>query len=157
MNPRQKVLFTQLQIASVGVLLAAFGWRWSETWLKVFGVCIFVYGLVRAWIFSKVISQQDENEEPMDMSLDLSSKDEDDDSSEYAMDEWEEALMRRFGKSKMMQAMEAELEAKTQAKKTKHPDSSESSQSHKGTSAAKSDDPHTHSYTKDGSSNQAAA
>ncbi|WP_323089168.1 hypothetical protein [Allobaculum sp. JKK-2023] len=128
MNPRQKVLFTQLQIASVGVLLAAFGWMWSETWLKVFGVCIFVYGLLRAWIFSRVISQQDENEEPMDLSLDLSPEDEED-SGEYPMDEWEEAFMRRFGQSKMMRAMEAELDEK----KAKNPDSSRPGQPPKQT------------------------
>ncbi|MBF0578561.1 hypothetical protein IM774_01920 [Erysipelotrichaceae bacterium RD49] len=95
MNPRQKVIFTQLQIASVGVLLLVFGFLWSETWLIVFGVAVMVYGTIRAWLFSRVVSKEDENEEPMDLSLDWD--EEKDDDGEYAMDEWEEFLTRRFG------------------------------------------------------------
>lgn len=117
MNPRQKVIFTQLQIASVGVLLLVFGLMWSEVWLIVFGVIVMVYGLIRAWLFGRIVSKEDENEEPMDLSLDWDQNKEDDE-GEYPMDEWEELFTRRLGGRAFTSArfFEDEL-AKLEAKK----------------------------------------
>lgn len=115
MNPRQKVIFTQLQIASVGVLLLVFGLMWSEVWLIVFGIVVIVYGSIRAWLFARIVSKEDENEEPMDLSLDWDQEKEEAD--EYAMDEWEE-FFTRFGSrslksSRFLEDELAKMEPKT--------------------------------------------
>lgn len=69
MNPKQKVLFAQLQIASVGLLIGIFGLLWSNHLLLLFGVSVMVYGLIRAWLLARLMKDAQGEADP-DLDLD---------------------------------------------------------------------------------------
>lgn len=118
MNPNQKVLFVQLQIASVGVLLAAFGFAWHKGWLLIFGLCILVYGLFRYVLLSRLLKSS--TALTAQEAADLEGKDpfvqfgqdgyEPNDEGEYSIDEWEQRLEAHFVKAGRQSATIAKLE-----------------------------------------------
>ncbi len=70
MNPKQKIFFTQLQLASVGVLIVVFGLFWKNGWLMVFGGVIIAYGLIRLMILKNLVDEDiDQQELPEDLQL----------------------------------------------------------------------------------------
>lgn len=104
MNPRQKVLFSQLQIASVGILIAGFGFVWKEHLLALFGCLVFGCGLIRLVILLRFLKAdpadgQDAPEKPGDAPVDVNPwLWDDDEKKQEEEDEWEaaiEAYMRR--------------------------------------------------------------
>jgi hypothetical protein len=64
MNPRQKVLLTQLQIAGAGIILLVFGLFKNRTPIWILGLCVIVLGLARWFVFSKMVK-----DEPVDPEL----------------------------------------------------------------------------------------
>ncbi|MCF0245517.1 MAG: hypothetical protein HUJ55_01700 [Ileibacterium sp.] len=59
MDPKQKILFTQLQIAGAGVIIAVFGWLANQTVLMVLGGGVILLGLVRAFLFGKFLNLEE--------------------------------------------------------------------------------------------------
>lgn len=95
MNPRQKVLFSQLQIASVGLLIAGFGWAWKETMLAVFGLVIAVYGLIRLVVLARMAHFDSPDASSLDPGLWLPDEEE---KRQEEEDEWEKALEIRMAR-----------------------------------------------------------
>lgn len=94
MDPKTRVLFVQLQIASVGVLLGVFGWLWKENWLLITGFLVFAYGLIRAFLFSRLMEKNQESSKDDSYGFeDFYASHEDEDEEQ---DEWERALERHF-------------------------------------------------------------
>lgn len=70
MSPKQKIFFTQLQLASIGLLILVFGLIWKNGWLMAFGGCVILYGLIR-WLLLKNLVEEDidQQELPDDLSI----------------------------------------------------------------------------------------
>ncbi len=120
MSSKQRVLFVQLQIASVGILLGIFGLMWKMNWLLVFGGCILVYGLVRYVLIARILKQSEklsakemeelDGKDPL-MQFGQNGYEESDEKGEYPMDEWEARLEKHFlAKGRQAQTIE-KLEA----------------------------------------------
>lgn len=66
MTPRQKLLFTQIQLALAGVLIMAFGFVWDRTELIVLGAVVCAYGAIRARILPRMIEEDVTPDESLD-------------------------------------------------------------------------------------------
>lgn len=62
MNDKQKVLFKQLQLAGLGVVIGVFGFFAKHKALMIIGVCVLLFGIVRAIVLKKFIDQIEEDE-----------------------------------------------------------------------------------------------
>ncbi len=70
MSPKQKIFFTQLQIASIGLLILVFGLLWKNGWLMAFGGVVIVYGLIRLMLLKNLVEEDiDQQELPDDLTL----------------------------------------------------------------------------------------
>lgn len=67
MNPKQKIIVSQLQIAGCGMLVLVFGLFWNRTELMVLGACVAIYAVLRMRFLLHMAP--DEMESP-DQSLD---------------------------------------------------------------------------------------
>lgn len=66
MSPKQKLFFTQLQLISIGALITFFGVIWHQIWLLLFGLCIVIYGLVRLFLFNRLLEEEEPSQELVD-------------------------------------------------------------------------------------------
>lgn len=128
MSPRQRVVFVQLQIASVGLLIFGFGFFWKENLLMLFGGVIFAYGLIRLLFLRRFLS--DEKPDPDDAALDLSAylPDEDERKAEKEADwpsEIERKLTARYAKKYPSLMAEASSLAEKKPENSKKKDESE--------------------------------
>lgn len=62
MNPTQKALYLQLQLAGLGLIIAAFGIFQHVKALMGVGALVFGYGLIRFFFFKKHLEEDDGNE-----------------------------------------------------------------------------------------------
>lgn len=62
MNPRQKVLFSQLQIAGLGIVVAIFAWLTDTPVFYYIGAGIFLFGFVRFCMF-RILTDHDSMED----------------------------------------------------------------------------------------------
>lgn len=66
MNPGQRVLLVQLQLAGLGLIIAAFGFFEDVPALCGVGAFVFLYGVIRFFLFKKsaaAYAQEDISEE----------------------------------------------------------------------------------------------
>ncbi len=68
---KQKLFFTQLQLASIGLLILVFGLLWKNGWLMLFGGCVIAYGLVRLLLLRNLVEEDSDSQNlPDDLTLD---------------------------------------------------------------------------------------
>lgn len=74
MSPKQRVIFSQMQIAGCGLLIFVFGLVWKRMELMIFGVCIAVYGIIRMIWLSRFVSDEaaDGPEQSLDQIIEAS-------------------------------------------------------------------------------------
>ena len=70
MRPKQKIFFTQLQLASIGLLILVFGLLWKNGWLMAFGGSVIAYGLIRLLLLKNLVEEDiDQQKLPDDLSI----------------------------------------------------------------------------------------
>lgn len=64
MSRRQRVLFSQLQLAGLGVVLLIFGWAFSLWPIAGVGVFLILYGIIRFFLFRRLTSEAGDEDLP---------------------------------------------------------------------------------------------